>query len=241
MIVDLPRIASIAAPTVAAVVLAGMLARACDRARVAEDEVGRQREAALLIEQKFNVATQDAAKLRDAQEKLLAQDATLRSEFERLRKAAPGSKVVSVREGAIAPSQARGQPVQAIPQPAGCPSASLCLVPSGALLMATVAGIDVRTDKGNLVAITHVVVDRISPLPRTTILNETLEASAGSFVAGPPPERKPNLAVSAGPWWRNPGWTTEVRGGLRIYRDGWLDAAVRFDNQYSIGVRWEFR
>lgn len=237
------KVAAVAAPTAAAIVLAGMLARACDRARVAEGEVGRQREAADLLKEKFSVAVQDAQAARAEADRLLDADAALRAEFERLKTASPGVKLVAVREATGAPTVATGQPVQAPPTTADCPAAPLCLVPPGALLAPRVLSLDARTDKGNLVALTHLLVDRVAPAPRTTILDEILQSK---FTTLPPEPPKPNLALSAGPWFKNPGskdsgWTTEVRGGIRVYRDAWLDAAARFDNQYSAALRWEFR
>ena len=74
---------------------------------------------------------------------------------------------------------AKGQPVETLP---GCPA---CVVPVGSLLLARARILDVETGKGNIVALTHVTVDRVLPAPRTNILDEILEAEGATFATVP--------------------------------------------------------
>jgi hypothetical protein len=221
-------------PVLAIVLLSGMLARACGQARTATDEVARQREARDLLVGKFNVATQDAAVLKTEADKAKAAEKTLRDQVASLEKQVGKVKIVEVVRWKTIEVPATGTPV---PLPPGGPA---CVLRLGDGLEGSVSQLQARTVAGNLVALGHLVVDRTTPT-RATLLDQPFEAKLSSFVTESVAESKPRFSLGGGLWWTNPKWSAEIRGGLRLLGDLWVEGAGRFDNQYEAGVRWEFR
>lgn len=204
------------------------------RARTAAAEAEKAAEAAELKLKGFQVAVQ----VKDKALEIRANEiGSLQGELQRLRKESPGVKVKTVIRWKTVYLPAGGDP-----RPPDAPGAPplVCVLAQGDQGQIRVDAVRAETKAGNVVAVGNAEAWRVQPEPATLLFGGPFEASLSSVVEA---EVKPqaNWALGASGWWRNPSWTAEVRGGYRLSGPLWIDAAARFDNQYSAGVRWEFR
>jgi hypothetical protein len=219
-------------PYVAATLALGFLGVTCGRAKTAEDALARQTEFAEKLQGKFNAATLNADTVKATAKSLLQEVASLREQKAALEKSTGKVKIVEVVRWKTLEVAATGSAVPVTPD------GPACVLRLGDGLRGTVDELQARTREGNLVALGRMVVERTTPSV-TTLLDQPFEAKLSSFVSQPLAAPRPWLALGAATWWRNPGYTAEVRGELRVFGPWWLTASARFDNQYGAGLRWE--
>ena len=167
---------------VSVLVLGLSLVRALTSGRDARTEVVRLTEAQHLVEQRFAVATRDAAALARQADQLLGQHRDLSAEVERLRRASPGARVVGAAELRTWPLVASGSPRPVEPRAPeerghGTPSpAAACLLEPGDAASIEVAEIALETRVGNRVVVGRANAYREDPAGRVLLFGGPFDA-----------------------------------------------------------------
>ena len=152
------------APYAALVVVALLLVRGCNRASRAEAERDRLAEQIRLEHDGLEVADPEPD-LGPEVTRLTGENAELRAELDRARRAAPGARPTGTLSAATTPAPAGGAPRAEAPTvPGAIPSAApTCVLARGDLLQLRVSEVDLTTEAGNVVVVGTSEAWRISP------------------------------------------------------------------------------
>jgi hypothetical protein len=172
-----------------------LLSRACNSESEAKAALERFQMDSRLREAGFIVAIEANQKALDAK---AAEIPALTEELERLRKAAPGVRIVRVKRIVTAPASAEGVP-RPPPMPGEpCPQCVFAWGDSGEL---RINSVELETRKGNQVAVVAGETWRIKPGPETRIHAGVASAPISTMIAE-------SLPLSS-----SPGWGGGLAGG----------------------------
>jgi hypothetical protein len=184
---------------VALVVGVLLLSRACNRAETAEAKLARANKSAELLALGFTVAAEASRKALDAQAAQLGTIPGFQAEIARLRKAAPGGRVVRVGHIETKPSTAEGLPRPPVAPGAPCPE---CMFAAGDRGKLVIDSVDLESKEGVQVAVVGGGCERIVPAPPTRFLSGLGSAPVST------------LAVEPLPLDTDPGWGGGIAGGI---------------------------
>lgn len=180
------------------------------------------------------------AKARDME----AAAASLRDEIDRVKREAPGAKIVYVDRLVTGPSQAHGAPRPEPTIPAAQHPCPPCLLAEGDSGHVDVTTSGLETRAGNRVVVGRAACMRDAPAPPTEVLSGTFSAPLSVSLEEPhplPAPARPRFSLAGGPAWSLLRGIPNGGGGslgLRVIGGWWIETGGVATSDSSAAFAW---